>query len=249
MKKSIHYIYLFAFALILGSACKKSSLVKYDQPDMLYIYKDFNSATRDSTTYSFAIQSASKQYDTVWVPVRIMGVAKDYDREVSLAAVDSLSTAVEGTDYEFVKAIVPAGTYATQLPVKVLRSTSMKDHELRLTIEIKASKDFQPGISNSAAISTSTPGADTRYLIKINDFLTKPDNWDTRLKYYFGTYSQVKYAFIIQATGRAVFPSSGPDALPFSQFPYYQQVCKKALAEYEALNGPLMDEFGNRVTF
>lgn len=249
MKNVIHTIYFVALSVIFISACKKSELVKYDQPDMLYIHKDFNSATRDSTTYSFAIQSASKQYDTVWVPVRIMGVARDYDREVTLGAVDSLTTAVEGTDYEFINAIVPAGAYTAQLPVKVLRSIAMKDHELRLTIEIKSSKDFLPGISNSAAISTSTPGADTRYLIKINDFLTKPDNWDTRLKYYFGTYSQVKYAFVIQATGRALFPSSGPDALPYSQFSYYQQICKNALADYEAINGPLIDEFGNRVTF
>ena len=118
----------------------------------------------------------------------------------------------------------------------------------RLVLEIRASPDFQPGISDAKVTSLTQPGATLRYLIRFNDYLTKPDNWDTHLKSYFGAYSQVKYAFIIEATGVSVF-NIGPGGLPVSAGFFYRQVCRKGLAQYEATNGPLIDEFGNRVTF
>ncbi|WP_109700765.1 DUF4843 domain-containing protein [Chitinophaga deserti] len=248
MKKAIQYTtLLFTCAFALG-ACEKSELVDYNQPDMIYVFKDFDSDVKDSASYSFAIKDESLQYDTVFVPVRIMGTAKDFDREVKWAPVDSLTTAVAGTDYEILPAKVPAGAFSANIPVKVLRNTAMKTNEVRLMVEIRQSKDFAPGISDANGSSWYMPGASRRYLVKINDFLTKPNNWDSFLKFFFDTFSQVKYAFIIKVTGRSEFPS-GSTGLPYAQFVYYETVCRNALAEYEAANGPLIDEFGNRVTF
>jgi len=249
MKRSFQYTCLLAFAATFWCACEKTALVEYVQPDMIYFYKDPNLSEKDSLSYSFAIKSETMQFDTVQIPVRIMGTAKDYDRVVTWGTVDSLTTAVAGTDYEVLPAKVPAGAYTAYVPVRILRNAAQKTKEVRLLLEIRESKDFKPGIDDARGGDWAYPGAGIRYLVKINDFLTKPNNWDSWLKYFFGSYSQVKYAFIIDVTGRAEFPDTGPNALPYGQFQYFESVCRNALEAYEAEHGTLMDEFGNPVTF
>ncbi|WP_126246246.1 DUF4843 domain-containing protein [Chitinophaga rhizosphaerae] len=249
MKRTFQYTCLLLAAAFSLGACEKSGLVEYSLPDMVYFYKDASSDARDSLSYSFAIRSATLEYDTIRIPVQIMGTARDYDRVVTWGTVDSLTTAVAGTDYEVLPSKVPAGAYTAEVPVKVLRNAAQKTTEVRLWLEIRESKDFRPGIEDSRGSSWSHPGAGRRFLVKINDFLTKPNNWDSWLKYFFGTYSQVKYAFIIQATGRAEFPWGSANGLPYGQFQYFQTVCRNALETYEAEHGTLMDEFGNPVTF
>jgi hypothetical protein len=87
-------------------------------------------------------------------------------------------------------------------------------------------------------------------LVKINDFLTKPSNWDSWLVYFFGDYSQRKYRFIIEVTGRGDFPSGGgAGSLPYGQFVAYQQLMVQALNEYEAEHGHMLDENGDIVEF
>lgn len=249
MKKFIQYSAVIIASFFLFTSCKKENLTAYQLQDMIYFYKVHSSAIKDSVTYSFAIKSTTLQFDTVFVPVKIMGTAKDANRVIKIGAVDSLTTAKAGIDYEFLNAVMPAGKYEYNIPIKVLRSERMKTQTLNLTIEIQKSDDFIPGIPKDPSVSFYEYGAALTYKIMINDFLSKPSNWDSRLSFYFGPFSQVRYAFVIQATGRSTFPSEGPDALPFSAYSYYKQVCINALADYEKENGPLYDENGVRITF
>lgn len=234
--------------ILLITGCKKSELTRFEQSDMIYIYKEAFNDERDSTTFSFAIRSDDLQVDTVKVPVRIMGIAKSTDREVKLAAIPSGTTAVEGVHYEFLPYTIPAGAYNADLPVVIKRTADLKSQEYSLLLEVVESKDFKPGVPNSP-VAGSFAGASVKYLIKMNDFLTKPANWDSRLIYYFGNYSQVKYKFIIKVTGISVFEVGAPPAFSFGEMQYYEAFCKLKLAEYEAQNGPLIDEFGMPVSF
>lgn len=235
---------LFAWLL---TACKKSGLTSYMQPDMIYVYKDFYNPNKDSITYSFAIKSNTLITDTVKVPLRIMGNARDKDRTVAIQILADSTTAAS-QQYALLPTIVKAGSFTTDIPVLVKRTPDMKTREVRILLTIAASDDFLPGIPNTTA-TTSRAGGATQYLVKINDFLTKPSNWETVLSTYFGAYSQVKYKFIIDVTGRTEFPISGPDMVSPSQFLFYKKLCREALETYNTTNGPLTDESGMLVTF
>lgn len=248
MNTIIKYSFFVFGILCLAPGCKKSELTSYEQPAMIFIYKDGYSDTRDSVSYSFAVKSPALQTDTVKVPVRIMGNASPKDRVVNLKMVADSSTAVEGVDFEFGPLVIPAGAFSADLDIIVKRNPKLKKEQVRLMLMIDQSADFLPGISNARA-SNATWGAGLTYLIKINDFFVKPDNWDTRLVYYFGAFSQVKFGFIIKVTGRTEFPHTGENALAFGEFAYYGALCKDKLLKYTQTNGPLMDESENEVTF
>jgi hypothetical protein len=206
-----------------------------------------NNPNKDSATYSFAIKSNSIMTDTVKVPLRIMGNASDKDRTVAIQTVADSTTATS-QQYAIQPTIVKAGAFTTEIPVQVKRTPGMKTTEVRIWLEIVRSDDFLPGIPNTTPTATRAGGA-TRFLVKINDFLTKPSNWESVLSNYFGTYSQVKYKFIIDVTGRTEFPISGPEMISPSQFLFYKKLCREELEVYNANNGPLKDEFGLFVTF
>jgi len=231
----------------LVTACKKSELTSYTQPDMIYVYKEFYDANKDSLTYSFAIMPDGVMTDTVNVPLRIMGNARDKDRVVTIQTVAAGTTATS-QQYTILPTNVKAGAFTTNIPILVNRTPEMKTREVRILLEIGASDDFLPGIPNTTAAINRAGGA-TQYLVKINDFLTKPSNWESLLSTYFGTYSQVKYKFIIDVTGRTEFPITGQDMVSPSQFLFYKQLCRVRLETYNAANGPLKDEFGIFVTF
>lgn len=234
--------------LVFMTGCKKSEITSYEQSDMVYIYKDYFATTNDSSSFSFAVKPASRLVDTVKIPLRIMGTAKGKDRVVNVRAIADSSTAVAGQHYDFLPTVIKSGEYTGNILVLVKRTADMKTADKRLLLEVVESADFKPGVPNTA---TNNPraGGGLKYLVKINDYLTMPANWNSAPVFSFGTYSQVKYAFVINVTGRSDFPTSGTDAVSSSQFLYYKLICKDALAVYEAANGPLMDENGIRVTF
>ena len=233
---------------MLAIACKKTDLTAYEQPDMVYIYKDYFSMTNDSLVYSFAIKPASLTQDTVKIPVRIMGLAKNTDRAVNVVAVADSSTAKTGQHYELLPTIIKAGSYTTNIPVLVKRSADLQVAEVNLLLEIRESKDFKPGLPNTTPQNPKAGGS-LIYKIRLNDILTKPSNWDTRLTTFFGTYSKVKYLFIIQTTGLVEFAYGTAGGPSPAQMVYYNIQCKTALAEYNATHSPLMDENGIAVSF
>ncbi|PSL49857.1 uncharacterized protein DUF4843 [Chitinophaga niastensis] len=245
MKQLRKYIWLFLLpACYCLPACKKSNPLAFQAPAMVYIYKAPYALNTDSVIYSFAIHPDSVMMDTIKIPVRIIGMAAAQDREVILKAVADSTTATAGTDYTLLPYQIPAGAYTANLPVVIKRTTTMKKQTLRLLLEVEPSKDFLPGVPNSKG-SSVVAGGTVRYLIKLNDYLTKPANWDTWLVYFFGSYSATKYKFVIQTTGIATFSTD----MPYGVFSVYSTLCKQKLAEYEAANGPLIDENGDQVSF
>lgn len=234
------------FATVTG--CKKSELTKFELNDRVYIYKEAFNTKRDSVTSSFAVKPNSLLVDTVKIAVRIMGVAKNYDREVKLMAVDTATTAVAGVHYQFLPYVIKAGAYSADLPVVINRTTDMKTQSFTLTVEVAESKDLKPGVPNSA-VTGNFAGASIRYFIRMNDFLTKPSNWDSQLNTYFGAYSQVKFKFIIDVTGITEFAIGAAPLMSFGEISYYKAFVKSKLTDYVTANGPLMDENGGVVTF
>ena len=248
MKKvSIQSIWLMIVVLLL-TACKKGELTSYDQPDMVYIYKNYFSNTNDSAIYSFAIKPPSLMQDTVKIPIRIMGLAKDFDRVVKVEMISDSTTAIVNQHYVLLPTIIKAGAYSGNIEVLVKKAADLELAEVKMLLEIKESADFKPGVPATIPINPRAGGS-LLYKIRLNNIITKPSNWDTRLTTFFGTYSKVKYLFIINVTGLSEF-AYGTQAGPSpAQMNYYNILCKTALATYVAANGPLIDENGNIVTF
>ncbi|MDR6785525.1 hypothetical protein ABIE26_004235 [Pedobacter africanus] len=229
MKTLIHI--LAGLFCTLSYACRKDELVSFNQKPKVYIYKRTQapvSPVKDSATYSFAIKPTSVVSDTVFIPVRIMGDAADHDRKVNYEVMD-ISTA-DPESYTLLPAVIKANKFEGTLPVLIRKTPSLKNKEGKLWIAITASDDFDPGVSDQLS-----------YLIKINDFLSRPPSWSDS---YFGKYSSVKYGFMIQKTGYTSF-----DNLGVSEMRFIAQNCKNALLEYEAQNGNMYDEVGDLVIF
>lgn len=230
---SIHIKYALA-GLLLLAACKKETLL-YDEPGRLNFRKEYLDPKQDSTTYSFAIKPASLQQDTVWLKLGLMGRLTDTDREIKLEVIPDSTTAVANVHYQLFKYVLPANSHQIDLPVLIKRDPSLKNQQVRLYLKIGASSDLLPGVDTMQA-----------YKVRINDRITKPDNWDRELIYFFGTYSNNKYLFIIQTLGVSEFVN------PFSEmskYDYYKGQIKNALEDYKQQHGhPYLDENGFEVT-
>lgn len=248
MPRNIQYLLLPVLFGCLITACKKSELTRYTQPDMIYFYKDYYNADKDSTVYSFAIKPNALLVDTVKIPLRIMGLATGTDRSVNIQVVADSSTALP-EQYALLPTIVKAGAYTANVQLLVKRAPALKTNDVRVLLAIGTSDDFLPGVYNSAA-SASRGGGSQRYPVRINDFLTKPSNWDSFIATYFGVYSQVKYKLVIDVTGRTQFLISGDDAVTTSQMTYFKIKCRNYLADLNTASGTkLKDENGTEITF
>lgn len=248
MLKKIKSLLLIIIVFAAATACKKSELTTYELDDMVYIYKEAFNTKRDSAICSFAIKSNSLLVDTVKIAVRIMGTAKNYDREVKLMAVDSVTTAVAGVHYQFLPYVIKAGAYKADLPVVINRTADMKTQSFTLTVQVVETKDFKPGVPNSP-VAGNFAGASIRYFIRMNDYLSKPSNWDSQLNGYFGAFSQVKYKFIIDVTGITEFVTGAAPLMSVGEITYYKAFVKSKWLDYVAVNGPLIDENGGTITF
>lgn len=241
MMKNLLY---FLVGISLFASCKKTTDLMYKSDPRVYFYKYGRTPDQDSTNYNFSYQDVSVVKDTIYVQLRIMGDATNYDREVNIL-VDDSSTAVENQDFAFGPKIIHAGAYADSIPVYLFKTAKMESGELHLNMTIGTSKDFKPGYTDNSWDLTAG-GSRLNFAINITNQLTKPAFWDNSLAYFFGTYSQVKFQYIIVVSGITDWSSSPYPATTT----YIVQQVKAALLQYEQDNGhPLLDENGNEVTF
>lgn len=219
--------------LLTAVACSKEERLTYNESPSVYFYKFRTNP--DSTNYTFVVKPDSVLTDTLYLMLRITGVAADKDRKVNIVLADS-STAQQGKHFNIPEAIIKAGAYDTRVPVIVLRSPDEKDSVFVAYFNIAASADFQPGYF-----------ADLTYKIGITDQLIKPGDWSGITELFYGAYSKVKHQFMVSRLGTtAITISTGAQ---FSEIMSILQKMRVELIKYEAENGPLTDENGIRVTF
>lgn len=239
-KDLIKYIIVASFTVLIFS-CAKDERLMYAESPAVYFFKA-GQVNSDSTDFSFASYPDSVKTDTVFLWMKIVGQAADYDREINLVPMAG-ATAKEGYHYTFLSTVMPANAYETQLPVLVHRRPGLKDSVVSALFEIQQSADFKPGFPDNYSFNAKLDRL--HYKIRISDILGKPGNWETVWAQYFGVYSLVKYQFLIQATGRTNWAS-----FPFPQDSRFMvQQAKLALLEYQQTKGPLRDENGQEIFF
>lgn len=238
--KNIFYGVSILLILFTLFSCEKDEQYDYAGGNQVYF-----ATTADSSTYSFAIKSSSVHEDVALIPVAVSGIAAGIDREIKIEVVAEGTTAREGVDFasgghfRLEKTILRKGEIETHIPVTVFRQKSIAGSEVVVWLRIVPDENFLGDMGEDFLI----------HKFKINDILTKPDNWDTYIRRYFGEYGPVKYQFIIDHLGRYDFRETGDDPVAKAEMAYFKDKLKTYLMEYEKENGPLYEEGNVRVTF
>ncbi|TKC63921.1 DUF4843 domain-containing protein [Pedobacter hiemivivus] len=220
-------LFLFA-AVVIFSSCGKDKQLMFSELTSVYV-----EASVDSTEYTFATSPVTVVSDTIDIPLRIIGTAATTDREVTFVPKGG-ATAKEGYHYKIGKTVIKANEFSATVPVYVYRKPGLKDSVVRVVLELKKNADFNLGFSDRLD-----------YKITISDILSKPTIWDAAWSAYFGTYSVVKFRFLLQVTGRTNWNS-----YPFpADTRFMSQRAKNALLEYNQAHGDMIDEFGQVVVF
>jgi hypothetical protein len=240
--KAFTYSITFATALLLLAACKKAEELKYQDDPRVYFTKYI--VNPDSVIYSFAVQPDSVITTTLPLTLRIIGAAVDHDRAINIQ-VDDSSTAKAGYHFTMPPLIMPANAYQVVIPVTVYRRPGLKDSLLHVFFTVKESKDFKPGFDDIPG--TLYKKTRLQYKMTFNDYLLKPVSWDCCIATFLGVYSETKFRFVILVTGKTAWDSA-LDRTP-GIMNFVTSTAKNALREYEAANGPLLDENDQPVTF
>lgn len=238
--KNIFYSISVLLVLFTLFSCEKEEKFNYLGGNQVYF-----ATTADSSIYSFAILSSSVKEDIALIPVAVSGVAADIDREIKIEVIQQGTTAKEGLDfasgghYHLEKTILKKGEIETNIPVTVFRQKDIDGGEVVVWLRIVPDENFLGNMGESFLV----------HKLKINDILTKPDNWDTYIRRYFGEYGPVKYQFIIDKLGRYDFRETGDDPVSKAEMAYFKDKLKTYLIEYEKDNDPLYEEGNVKVTF
>lgn len=230
MKKYVLYS-LCCLSTLGFMACKKSSLEVYQNNPRLF----FSAA---DVTYSFATKSSKLLQDTVLFRLNYIGLSLDNALAAKISVVPQKTTAFAGTDYELLdKYFMPAKKFSDSLRVVVKRTPGIAVTPVKLVLLLEGTTAYEAGLNKNGKEITFT----------ISNILIKPDSWESYLVPYFGAYSKAKYRFIIDTLEMSDFPY---DMTRNGQLLYLKTRLALALAEYEKVNGPLIDaETGNTVFF
>lgn len=246
-------IYLLLVWAILLCGCSKNDLYYYDADrSALNIWLGTASVAADSVTYNFAYTVTER--DSVMFRYRLSGYPADYDRHFELEATEGDGNLVY---YSFGDYVVRAGQYEGTFPIYIDKPEGYAEFRGSpgyMVFRLKENTEFEQGANERSSLR-----------IAFRNYVAKPDNWDSDiypnmpLANYFGTYSDVKYGFIIQVTGLSNFrvrytvsqdPNLADNEITAIHAVYLRDKCRAALLEYNATHDePLLDENRQAVVF
>lgn len=189
MKRTI--IFLSLLAAIALPACQRDIQGLDDQKAYIYfnmmkirLYQGQTLYSNvDSLYYSFALDEPSVTTAEIKVPVNIIGVAADRDREYKVEVVADKTTASDD-DWDkgsIATTVIRAGQLGDTLAVRVKRTEATKTQWKQIVLRVAASDDFQVGYRNMVEAKLS-----------FTSILAPPDWWDD-WKWVFGDFQREKF--------------------------------------------------------
>lgn len=261
MKRISQFIIMCLFLSVMNS-CQKNERDFFDiDYSALNIWLGTQTAPIASSYYNFI---GHHHMDSVMFHARISGLATDYDRPFTLEVVRG---DVDRITYYLGDYMIPAGEIYATFPIHIGKPDgfdSFRYADGTLVFRVKANEYFSEG-----AIGTNGVALNRLQLIFQNS-VSKPWNWDAdtypyyRLSYFFGSYSNVKYEFMINTLGisdfRILYGSNlegqESNVISWAQAAYFQTKCQTALATYNSNSdniasgrAPLKDENNFEVAF
>ena len=241
----------------LFSSCSHEEITTYDptRTSLDIWVGNVAGAVFESTTYNY---SYAYEEGAVTFYAQISGLPADHDRTFRLEPFGGDSALMVNTirteDY-----VIPAGqivgSYQVFFNSQALSSpTLFTSQDGQIHFRVAPNDEFEAGTEDHQ-----------QFTVILKNYLAKPDNWDAAnfpripLSRYFGTYSRVKFQFMIEHLGLVDFEINYNTQTAYDEernivsavyAVHLQQVMQRALNEYNASHDdPLTDEFGNPVTF
>lgn len=255
MKRSVIY-YMLAVLFVL-TGCQKNEL---DSFDTSYSALNIWVGTQTGAVYDHAIHNYSYAYEegAVTFYAQVSGVVTPYDRSFRLEVFGKDSALVAPT-VRTETYVIPAGSiggvYKVYFNTQKLSSSD-------LFSETDGEVQFRVVPTDTFSIGTEKH---QQFTVVLKNYLAKPANWDSAnyprvpLSKYFGTYSRVKYQFMIEHLSLIDFEinynaqtsyDESTNVVSVAYAVYLRQCVQQALDTYNSTHDiPLTDEFGVPVTF
>ena len=236
--KTLSALSLLCVLCAVSSCSSDEDFYYQDEPRVRLVGEKMWAAGTDSVTFSFVSYPADTVQKTIYVDAQIMGNVASHDRTVNIVVDQTLTTA-SGSQYTVPATVtVPAGEVKGTFSVVLKRDATLETKGVRLCLKVAESADFKPGVNEENHITFIW-----------NDILSKPNNWD-ELEPFFGSYSNVKYRFMLQNL-RADDGTLSAETMTWAKLNNLKIRFQNALNEYNAAHpgNPLTDEYGNLVTF
>lgn len=166
MKITISKYLLWSLPMILAfTGCKEDDYTLYDTTQKDSVFFEYRNAQNEITTevtYNFDYDIASVH--TIKLPVILMGVPKDYDRQIRLEVVEDESTMKEGVHYNIENAKIPANAVNGEILINLLRDNdpAIMEKTFSLTLTISESDDLRSVGKNSFTVTYSDIGPSIR---------------------------------------------------------------------------------------
>jgi hypothetical protein len=247
MKNNVIGIAWCITLLLLFPACREQVVPRYESENSIYFYNGadvYNTfVQRDSLKYNFMNKTDDRERDTVHVHVFAAGFLSDEDRSYKLVQANHGGATDAEAGIHYVRFddpayegrfVIPAGTMQGSFPVILLRDPSLRSREIRVEFELQANEHFMTIIPDQS-----------RFVVKITDMFSQPDNWEALWQFYFGVWGPEKMRFLKRYVGIDDFEY----AYPPNRLMHYQSEARKKLAEYNANNPPLTEEGGIPISF
>jgi hypothetical protein len=255
----VRIFFVLAMALFSMASCKQNEYYLFNDvariqfgPDIARIYTASYNMADTTKNFTFYYDAASIKQDTVFFDIYAIGGISAKDRSFTLQQVsltDGSTNAVAGTDYKAfndptvnVNYVIRAGQIHAFVPIVLLRTPAQQSTTYTLKLLLVENENFKLGEKNNIWRK-----------VVFTDRLSQPTAWTASMsQYYFGAYSVVKHAFMIQTTGQKwdqTFMSTV--TADYAQMMFYVSQCKTALVNYNTSHpgNPMKDENGSVIVF
>ena len=121
-------------AAVCCLSCTKSEIQTFRVEDCSVSFKGIEN--------SFSMRGWTEDYKDLYIPVRMLGVPVDYDREITLEIRDSIATA---GDYQVLSSVVQAGALKTDIVVRARRLPDDVEQKV-IVMNIQPNEYFRAGL-------------------------------------------------------------------------------------------------------
>lgn len=241
-------VYISAFLLLIGfSSCQEAEYMLFDE------FARVQMDESEEIKVDFFYMDDAVKRDTVYLTVHTIGYPENRDRKIALQQIpeydieyqydnkgnliDSIVTekpnkAIPGVHYIAMDdsemenlLVIRSDSVTMEIPIILLRDTSLQRKEFRLCLQLVATEDFLLGEHEHLSGT-----------IIVTDKLSKPGFWTTAMEAaYFGVYSTRKHEFMYEVAGEKIDDEwCNRIKQDYAEFTYYIDKFKNALAEYNS---------------
>lgn len=174
------FTFLVAAAALFCVSCEKSEIQTFKLENCSVQFKGIEN--------SFSLRGLTAEYKDLYIPVRMLGVPADYDREITLDVKDSIAAA---GDYQILSSVIKAGELATDI---VIRAKALEDgvEQKVIVLSIVPNEYFRAGV----------PSYQKAYVKWTNSYARPvPDVWKNWYLYISTGYSKALHKILVEEYG------------------------------------------------